>query len=481
MNNQLPNNLDDILAHLYQPDMTDDAREPNHAPRTVNIYIDIEEQEDSQALPPTVEGTLDTSTTDNTTTPLPDDEQSEPPTPTPTTEPHKTVPPVQPQRHASMQPRPIVLMVTLVAVLATLIGLNISFAVSPVFMLSASITIITQSQRLTTRNILQLVTKGNADQRANQVPSRTLPALMMSQQKTVPTTGTTHQDAKAAHGLITFYNGATYLQTIPAGTLLTGVDGIELVTDADATLPAAVFPTFGQVSVTAHAVIAGTGGNIRAGDVYGTCCRLNVSAVNAAFSGGQDARTYQSVTQQDITSVVTSMKTSLDQSVQTALQAQVPASETLLTPLACTSHVTPDHQVGEEATQVQVMVSETCTGRTYSTQALTSIATQRAIQDAKNRLGTGYTTTGVQTRITHIQTTPHGTTELDITSVGLWTHPFSQGQQDAMKAEIAGMSKDKATTTLLHLVGVQSVSITCKNGTTIPKDVQQIHMLFVQE
>jgi hypothetical protein len=235
MNNQLPNTLDDILAHLYQPEMIDDAREQNHGPRTVNIYIDIEEQEDSQALPPTVEGTLDT--TDNTTTPLLDEEQTEPPAPTPTTEPHKMVPPVKPQRHASMRPRLIVLIVALVAVLATLIGLNISVVLSPVFAPSASITIVTQSQQLTTRSILQLVTKGNADQRANQVPGRTLPAIIMSQQKTVATTGITHQDARAAHGLLTFYNGATYPQTIPAGTLLTGVDGVELVTDTDATIP----------------------------------------------------------------------------------------------------------------------------------------------------------------------------------------------------------------------------------------------------
>ena len=266
-------------------------------------------------------------------------------------------------------------MVALVAVLATLIGLNMSVDLLPMFTPSASITIVTQSQRLTTRSILQLVTKGNADQRANQVPGRVLPTITMSEEKTVPTTGTTHQDAQAARGIITFYNGATYSQTIPAGTLLTGGDGVEFVTDADVTIPAAVFPTFGQRSVTAHAVIAGTGGNVRAGDVYGTCCRLNVSAVNTAFSGGQDARTYPSVAQQDISSVATSMKASLGQNVQAALQAQVPASETLLTPLVCTQRVTPDHQVGAEATQVQVMVDETCIGTTYNTRALTTLAT----------------------------------------------------------------------------------------------------------
>jgi hypothetical protein len=47
----------------------------------------------------------------------------------------------------------------------------------------------------------------------------------MSQEKTVATTGTAHQDAKAAHGAVTFYNAAPYWQTVSAGTLLTGADG----------------------------------------------------------------------------------------------------------------------------------------------------------------------------------------------------------------------------------------------------------------
>lgn len=472
MNHQLPNNIDNILAHIYPPTDTDDPREENHIPRTVNIYIDIEE--DATELPPTIDSIIDEQQP-----PMPTTDKVDPSVAT-EQQPPRPQQPEQPNRKPQQRPHHAVLLVLLVAVVGIVAGITYAVLV-PLWTPSANITIVTQSQRITTSSIVQLVTNGNADPTKNQVPGRTLAAITMSQQKTVPTTGTTHQDAREAHGIITFYNGATYVQTIPAGTAPTGADGIELMTDADTIIPAAVFPTFGQTSVAAHAVIAGTGGNVRAGDVYGTCCRLNVSAANSVFHGGQDARTYQNVTQQDITSVATIIKASLEQSVQAAFQAQVQVTETLVTPLTCTSKVMPDHEVGEEATQVQVMVSETCTGTTYSTQALTTLATQRATQDTEKRLGVGYTTTGIQTRITQTHTTTHGTTELDITSVGLWAYPFSQEQQDAIKAKIAGMSKDNAIATLLHLVGVQSVSITCKNGTTMPKDVQQIHMLFLQE
>lgn len=471
MNHQLPNNIDDILAHIYQPTDTDDPRDENHIPRTVNIYIDIEEE--ATDLPPTIDSTVGeqqptTPITDKVDTPVATEQQ--PPSP------HQ---PEQPSRKPQRRPHPAVLLVLLVSVVGIVAGIMYAVLV-PLWTPSANITIVNQSQRITTSSTLQLVTNGNADPTKNQVPGRALPAITMSQQKTVPTTGTTHQDARVSHGLITFYDGATYAQTIPAGTTLTGADGIELVTDTDAIIPAAVFPTFGQASVTTHAAIAGAGGNVRAGDVYGACCRLNVSAVNSAFHGGQDARTYQSVTQQDITNITTSLTANLEQSVQAVFQAQVQSTETLITPLACISKVTPDHKVGEEATQVQVMVSETCTGTTYTTQAVTSLTTQRATQDAEKRLGVGYTTTGVQTRIMHAHTTNHGTS-VDITSASLWAYPFSQEQQDTIKARIAGMSKDGATATVLHLVGVQSVSITCKNTTTIPKDVQQIHLLFLQE
>jgi len=352
--------------------------------------------------------------------------------------------------------------------------------VVPMWTPSASVTIVTTSQQLTTSSTLQVVTEGIADPSKNQIAGRALASVTMSQQKTVPTTGTTRQAAQVAQGIITFYNGATYSQTIPAGTVLVGADGVQLMTDADAHLPAAVFPTFGQASVKAHAAMLGAVGNVRAGDVYGACCRLNISAVNSTFYGGQNARSYQSVTQQDINAIVTSIKTSLEQSVQAALQTQVQPSETLITPLTCALKATLNHEVGEEATEVQVLVNETCTGTTYTTQVLSKLTTQRVSQNAEQRLGIGYTTTGVQNRILKTTLSNHNTLTLQVESVSLWAHPFGQEQLDNIKTMIAGMSKDRATATVAHMAGVQSVSITLKNGTTIPNDIHQIHLLFLQ-
>jgi hypothetical protein len=481
MNQQFPNTIDDILNQMYHHDESLPQHNEHPSPRrTLNVFIDVEEDNDSQALPPTVEGTLDTLNS-NTPVPLAEIEEKHTTSSSPTTTPQQSTRPVPPpRRRASMRPRLLVLIVALVAVLATLVGLNLAFVLPSLFAPSATVTLTTTSQHMTTMSTLQLVTSGIADGAKHQLPGRALPAVTMSEQKTATTTGIAHQDATSAHGLLTFYNGATYSQTVPAGTLVVGTDGTEVVTDADATIPAALFPTFGQRSVVAHAVQTGPQGNIHAGAIYGACCRVNVSAVSSAFTGGQHARTYQTVAPQDIEGVVRRVKASLEQSVQAALTTQVQPSETLVTPLACMQKVTPDHEVGTEATIVTVTLDETCTASVYDIQSFTTMTTQDATHDAMSRLGTGYTPTDIQSRITEVTPKAHGTLVLQVTSKSVWAYQYGPEQVERIKAMLAGMTKDRARATVLHLVGVQSASVTLINTGTLPTDTAQIHLLFVQ-
>ncbi len=491
--------IDDLLAHLHEhapsgddalqssplADVAgthdDDHQHQQHYPKTIiDVYV-IErtaaEQDDEELQPPTVDSTLDDSSRHEEESQQ--DNEDKPETLTTT---------IPPSSHYSQRTIPrgrALLLFALCALLVVALGIELVMTGGALYLLnlftpSATITIVTSSQQITMTSRVHVVTSGTADPAKQQIAGRLFPAVTMSQAKTIPTTGTVHQDARAAHGRITFYNAATYPQTVPTGELLTGADGVQLVTDASVSIPAAAFPTFGQASVAAHTTSTGPGANIRAGDVYGPCCRLNLSAVNDAFEGGQGARTYQTVTQQDIQGVVTSLTPSLDRSVQAAFQAQVQIGETLVTPLVCTQKVTPDHAVGAEATQVTVIVDKTCTAIVYDTQALTTLATHIATDGATKQFGTGYTTTGVQTTITQATPNGYGTCDLQVKAVSLWAYPFTQEQQQAIKAMIAGTHKDKATATLLHLTGIQSVSISLKNSTTIPTDVQHIHLLFLE-
>jgi hypothetical protein len=138
---------------------------------------------------------------------------------------------------------------------------------------------------------------------AIQVHGRLLPTLTLSQIVTVPATGKRHQAATRAEGTITLYNGLLISQTIAAGTVLTGSDGAQVVTDHPATIPAANPPTEGQTTVPAHALNTGASGNIPAYDINQACCATSVLAKNtAAFTGGQSTRAYSVVTASDLAS-----------------------------------------------------------------------------------------------------------------------------------------------------------------------------------
>ncbi|EFH80636.1 baseplate J/gp47 family protein [Ktedonobacter racemifer] len=364
--------------------------------------------------------------------------------------------------------RPLVALSLMVCACALVVGCLLY--VLPFLMTTTTVTLVPVSRTLETR--LTVTIGGSTDRTHSQVPGRILPTVTMSQARMVATTGKAYQDAQSAHGYITFYNSATYAQTIPAGTLVTSANGVQVITDQDVTIDAASFPTFGQASISAHTTQAGPAGNLKAGVIYGPCCRVNISAVNGAFSGGQDARDYQSVTQHDIDTAGASLKASLDQSTIAALQTQVKSTETLATPLHCQQKTNSNHQPGEEATSVQITLDETCTGMVYQTQVLQTLITQALTIQARQRFGTGYTPEGE----IQVTTTAQGTTTMQATGTQTWVYQFSLAEQERLRASIAGKSQAQAKSLLLAQSGIQSVSFS--NNATLP-DAQHIRLLFL--
>ncbi|QBD82249.1 hypothetical protein EPA93_42235 [Ktedonosporobacter rubrisoli] len=344
---------------------------------------------------------------------------------------------------------------------------------------AATVTLIPASQELMLTTTLDITTE-KADARTS-VPGRLLPAVTMSQFQTIRATGVAHQQAQASHGTITFYNAAPAQQVIPAGTLLTGADGVQVVTDESALVPPVSYPTLGQARVSAHAVTTGSGGNIKAGDIYGPCCRLNISAVNSAFSGGQNERSYPIVTHQDIERAATMLQTRLQQSMQAALQTQVDVTETLITPLSCHSGISSDHQGGEEAKEAHITVSETCSGIAYTTASVLHLIQQRMQQQAEKQLGKGYTSAAMlHTRIAGVSRVNETLTRLQVGATDTWAYQFTQADQEHIKQLIVGERKQDATNRLLHIPGIQSVSLEVKNSSTLPTDVHAIHLVFIR-
>ncbi|HYT42690.1 MAG TPA: baseplate J/gp47 family protein, partial [Methylomirabilota bacterium] len=199
---------------------------------------------------------------------------------------------------------------------------------------------------------------------------RLLSPLTISQSQTVPTTGKGHQDARAATGTVTFYNGQLNSIFIPAGLILTGSDGVQIVTDQDASIPASNLPQVGQVTVQAHALSPGSKGNIAAYDINQGCCATAIKAVNSnSFYNGQDERNFQTVSKNDIDRAASPLKATLAQSMSGALEGQLKPSEQLSL-LPCSPTVTPNRNVGDEATTLKVIVSLTCSAVAYNTNEL---------------------------------------------------------------------------------------------------------------
>src|SRR5258708_3233397 len=204
--------------------------------------------------------------------------------------------------------------------------------------------------------------------------------ITLSQAQTAPTTGIGHENARAATGTVTFYNGLFTAQLIPQGTVFTGSDGVQVATDADVSIPAANPPMFAIASVFAHALLSGTSGNITAGDINTTISNGILVRNLGAFYGGQNATNYHTVTREDITTFSNQLKNVLLNTANRLFGKQLQRGEVLTTP-QCNPMVTANRQVGQEATQVQVTVKETCKASAYSLDRIKRFLAGKNTQD----------------------------------------------------------------------------------------------------
>ena len=334
--------------------------------------------------------------------------------------------------------------------------------------LVATITIIPKSQEVTLTGTLQV--------------GRLLNPITISQSQVTQTTGKRHQDAKAATGTVTFYNGLFTQQFVASGTVYSGNDGVEIVTTQDATIPEGSPSTgYGTTTVTAQAVAAGTSGNIQAGDIYITI-NNGLLVRNTQFSGGQDERTYTTVTQHDIHSISTMLKTTIAQSITGALEGQLRPDEQLQI-LPCTPTVKSDHQPGEEATTVKVTVAETCSAVTYNSQELATKATTYLQAQAQHTAG--YSLFGTpQIRVTQatVNSTTHHLVFLSFKATGTWIYGLSATAQERIKELVAGKTTQEAQQLLAALPGIAQSTIQFSSfgdDTKLPKQGSNIHLSII--
>ena len=311
------------------------------------------------------------------------------------------------------------------------------------------------------------------------VRGRILAPLTLSQSQTVRATGRGHQEAVAATGQLTFYNGQLQSVTIASGTFFTVRDGIQIVTLDAAVVPAADPstnpPTFGQVAVPAQAVQKGASGNIGAFAISGSCCASSVIVKNLApFRHGQDARDFPYVTKGDIQGVVSQLTPLLLQSERAAFSSQLTAQEALLTP-SCTPHTTSDPAPGDEAAMVSVSVSETCSALAYDRQELESRGIRILTSTRSASSLTHFQHVGEIHLVIVSQKISGEQASLTIQLSGTWVYQLNEQQ---LTARIAGKPRLDALHFIAGLPGVQTVSITgLQENQALPADAAHIRIL----
>jgi hypothetical protein len=340
---------------------------------------------------------------------------------------------------------------------------------------TALVTIVPKQQAITTTASFPL------GRGPKTVAGRVLPTLTLSQSQTVAATGHGHQDARAAVGVLTWYNGSFVSQTVEAGTVVTANDGMAVVTEETVTIPANQPPTDGVAQVTAHALTAGQRGNIPPLAITATVS-TTLSVQNlTAFTGGQDARNVRLVTQSDIEQALGMLMPSLVQSGQSAFTAHLTPGEALVAP-TCTPMVSTDHRPGEEATSVQVTVTETCRAVVYQPHALQQAAWQLV---QAHRPPTWHTpahlqgTLQVAVRSATFTARPDSVATLTASIQGIWVATLNEGQ---MQHLIADQPRLEALRLLGRLPGVRRVTIAGLGDTgRVPADLSRIHLLMLVE
>jgi len=325
----------------------------------------------------------------------------------------------------------------------------------------ATVTITPAHQKVSDSKVIPAVTK-NPDPTA-EVLARILSDTTSSGSGIANATGSL--PGARATGILTFANIGNGVQ-ISGGTLTAG-NGVQISFGP-------FFLNFGSRDIQGIAVDQGTSGNIPALGINGPCCGSSLIRVrnNAAFSGGQDPIPNSVITQNDINTATNNLISTQKSSAQRALQQQMQANEQVVSgTLKCTSNVTPNHRVGDQAKSVTVTGTVTCSEEVYDQKgALALAATQLKAEAAKNP-GPAYILVGnVITNVTSATVVDaKNTVSLIILAQGEWVYNFTDTILNDIKNKLAKEPESTAQNDLTKkTTGVQSATISLTSGTTMP-------------
>ncbi len=322
----------------------------------------------------------------------------------------------------------------------------------------------------------QAVTSVNTIQLAN---ARALQPITIHQAETGKASGKAHQDAAAARGTITLFNGLYSQQFVPVGTQLISSTGIPVATDQAVTVPAGNPPFYGQSTVSAHALTEGASGNIAAYAVNTACCFASGRAENTVgFIGGADARDYTYVRQSDITRLTADLLPTVTNTMQQRLNSDLATGEQIYQ-FPCSPRVSSNHSPGDEAASLTVSVSETCKGIAYNPGEIAAKASEAVTKTALLQIGSGYELLGIPTATIQAMREDKAAITARIQSQGVLIYQIRN--LTILKMRLAGKSTQQALSLLRSLPTIENVQITGLDqaSSTLPKNADTIHLIVI--
>jgi VCBS repeat-containing protein len=190
----------------------------------------------------------------------------------------------------------------------------------------------------------------------------------------------------------------------------------------------------------------------------------------------------------DLRGASTPLTATLTSQGQAEVQAQVRTDEQLMHPVQCASQVTGTHAVGEEATQVTVMVRVTCRAEVYNADQVQARVTALLNQKATTHLGRAYVLQGEVTPIVSTITTidaRQGVVSLQVQTQGTWAYQLSAAQLHALTTLVAGTPLQQARTILVHTQGIHQVTVTSTDWwddasqQALPQDPNRIQIVVI--
>ncbi len=303
-----------------------------------------------------------------------------------------------------------------------------------------------------------------------------------AQSQTAQASGHRQIQATQAKGQLTFFNSAFVAQKILANTTVAGKDGVQVVTDADANIPPDNSNTgaVGRVSVPAHATNAGAKGNIAVLDLDRTCCIPNnpvfVRNLNA-FTGGQDAQSYNFVKQSDVDAVANPLVKTLTTQGQAGLKARLNTGEQIAGAPQCTPDVASDprHPVDDTGVNVAattVNVTVQCSAEAYNQGQLQDQVTRQ--QQSAAPPGPNYGPGGSNVTRVMVQGT-----NLLVNVTTTWIYQIGPERQQRLAQGIVGLTVAAATRQLTRETGVRSVVVEGLSAASqLPRDPARISIVI---